>query len=89
MSRIASYPIEVPKGVEFSQQGQTLRAKGSKGELTMQLHPEVELANEDGVLKFAASGDGSTAMAGTMRALVNNMIQGVANGFEKKLSLVG
>ncbi len=89
MSRIASYPIELPKGVEFSQQGQTLYAKGAKGQLTMELHPGVELANDDGVLTFTSVIDGNTAMAGTMRALVNNMVQGVVNGFEKKLNLVG
>ncbi|MEX2500475.1 MAG: 50S ribosomal protein L6 [Wenzhouxiangellaceae bacterium] len=89
MSRIASYPIELPKGVEFSQKDQEVRVKGPKGELTMNLHPTVGLKNEDGVLSFAAEPGGTTAMAGTMRALINNMVQGVTNGFEKKLSLIG
>ncbi|MDT8450359.1 MAG: 50S ribosomal protein L6 [Wenzhouxiangellaceae bacterium] len=89
MSRIANYPIELPKGVEFSRDGETLWVKGPKGELTMNLHPTVELNNDDGVLSFAMLPGGTTAMAGTMRALVNNMVQGVTEGFEKKLALVG
>lgn len=89
MSRIASYPIELPKGVEFSQKDQEIRVKGPKGELTMNLHPSVGLKNEEGVLSFAPEPGGTTAMAGTMRALINNMVQGVTNGFEKKLSLIG
>ncbi|MDT8410023.1 MAG: 50S ribosomal protein L6 [Wenzhouxiangellaceae bacterium] len=89
MSRIAKYPIELPKSVEFSRQEQTLNAKGPKGELSMTLHPTVAMANEEGVLTFSPASDGDPAMAGTMRALVNNMIEGVTNGFEKKLSLVG
>lgn len=89
MSRIANYPIEVPKGVEFSQQGETVKVKGPGGQLEMNLHPAVELKNEDGVLSFAARPGGTTAMAGTMRALINNMVRGVTEGFEKKLSLAG
>ena len=89
MSRIASYPIELPKGVEFNQKGQEIRVKGPKGELMMNLHPSVEMKNEEGVLSFEATPGGTTAMAGTMRALINNMVQGVTDGFEKKLNLIG
>ena len=89
MSRIASYPIELPKGVEFSRKDQEIRVKGPKGELLMDLHPSVELKSEEGVLSFEAAPGGTTAMAGTMRALINNMVQGVTNGFEKKLNLIG
>jgi large subunit ribosomal protein L6 len=89
MSRIASYPIEVPKSVEFSQQGQEVRVKGPQGELFMELHPSVEMRNNDGVLSFSADAGGNTAMAGTMRALINNMVQGVTSGFEKRLALIG
>lgn len=89
MSRIASYPIELPKGVELTRQGQTVRMKGANGELQLELHPSVEMTENEGVLSFAASDDGTTAMAGTMRALVNNMVTGVSKGFEKKLTLVG
>lgn len=89
MSRIASYPIELPKGVDLSHQNDSVRVKGPKGELSMNLHPTVEMNNEDGVLHFAAREGGTAAMAGTMRALVNNMVVGVSEGFEKKLNLVG
>ena len=89
MSRIAKNPIELPKGVELKQDGATLRAKGPKGELSMQLHPTVEMSEQDGVLTFAPAQEGATAMAGTMRALVNNMVQGVSAGFERKLNLIG
>ena len=89
MSRIANYPIELPKGVEYAHEGEMLRVKGPNGELSMTPHPTVEITNDDGVLSFAAAPGGTTAMAGTMRALVNNMVHGVTEGFEKKLSLVG
>jgi len=89
MSRIASYPIQLPKGVEFSRTGQKVRVKGPRGELTMDLHPSVEMTEDDGVLSFASAPGGTTAMAGTMRALINNMVHGVTNGFEKRLSLIG
>jgi large subunit ribosomal protein L6 len=89
MSRIASYPIELPKGVEFSHQGETLSVKGPKGQLSMTPHPTVAISNDDGVLSFEARPGGTSAMAGTMRALVSNMVRGVTDGFEKRLSLVG
>ena len=89
MSRIANNPITLPKGVEFNRQEQTVRIKGPKGELSMDLHPTVEMTEEDGTLSFAIGENGTSAMAGTMRALVANMVAGVTDGFEKKLSLVG
>ncbi len=89
MSRIANNPIDLPKGVQFNQDQDTVSVKGPKGELSMSIHPTVELTNEDGQLKFAPVGKNKSAMAGTMRALVANMVEGVTNGFERKLALVG
>ncbi len=89
MSRIAKSPIEVPKGVEYSQSGSLLKVKGPKGSLEMDLHPAVAISVDDGVLNVAPHNEADMAMAGTMRALVANMIEGVSNGFEKKLNLVG
>ncbi len=89
MSRIAKSPIELPKGVEYNQAGSVLKVKGPKGSLEMDLHPAVEIKLEDGVLNVAPHKESDMAMAGTMRALLNNMIEGVTNGFEKKLTLVG
>jgi len=88
MSRIAKYPIELPKGVEFNRDGQRLSIKGPKGTLEVDLHPSVDVEQEDGSIRFKML-DSGKAMAGTMRALVNNMVTGVTEGFEKKLNLVG
>lgn len=65
--------------------------KGSKGALELSVHPSVEVVQESGELRFAArNGDQQNkAMAGTTRALVNNMVVGVSQGFERKLQLVG
>ncbi len=89
MSRIAKSPISIPSGVDFSESNGMVRVKGGKGSLEMNLHPAVTLSVEDGVVSVAAARDEDMAMAGTMRALIANMVEGVANGFERKLSLVG
>ncbi|MEE4296956.1 MAG: 50S ribosomal protein L6 [Wenzhouxiangella sp.] len=89
MSRIAKSPISIPSGVEFSESDGVVRVKGGKGSLEMTLHPAVTLTFEDGVVSIAPLRDEDMAMAGTMRALIANMVEGVANGFEKKLTLVG
>ncbi len=86
MSRIAKKPIELPKGVELSIKGREVSAKGPKGFLTVTLHDAVELTQEDNILSFAPrdSRQSSLAVTGTMRSVVNNIIEGVTNGFEKK-----
>jgi large subunit ribosomal protein L6 len=91
MSRIAKKPIEVPKGVDLSVNGREVSAKGPKGFLTVTLHDAVELKQEDNVLTFSPrdSSQSSLAVTGTMRSVVNNIIEGVVNGFEKKMQLVG
>jgi large subunit ribosomal protein L6 len=89
MSRIAKAPIELPSGVELNVKGSEVKVKGPKGQLAMHLHPNVSLEQDDKnfVMKAASSSD--APMAGTYRSLVNNMVIGVSNGFEKKLNLVG
>jgi large subunit ribosomal protein L6 len=91
MSRIAKKPIEVPSGVEFSINGREFSAKGPKGNLTGILHDAVELTREDDVITLSPRDKRQSSMAvtGTMRSVVNNIIEGVANGFEKKMQLVG
>ena len=89
MSRIANSPIELPKGVEYSESEGAVRVKGSKATLEMQLHPDVEVSLDEGVLNVRPREGGTMAMAGTMRALIANMVHGVSEGFEKKLALVG
>ncbi len=91
MSRIAKAPVELPKGVEFKQDGNIVTLKGAKGELSMELNSEVELNQEEGTLRLAPRSGSrfSTAITGTMRSILSNMAQGVSEGFEKKLELVG
>ena len=91
MSRIAKSPVELPKGVEFKQNGNVVTLKGGKGELSMELNSEVELTQEDGELKVAPRSGSRFAMAitGTMRSLLSNMAHGVSEGYERKLELGG
>jgi len=91
MSRIAKEPITLPQGVECTRDGDVVTMKGSKGALTLQLNSEVELKQEDGVLQVVPRSGSrfATAVAGTMRALLANMVRGVTEGFERKLELVG
>ena len=91
MSRIANSPIELPKGIEVTLQNQTIKLVGRQGHLEHAIHKEVSVKLTDNVLTFApqAHSRDAKALAGTTRSLVNNMLQGVTQGFEKKLSLVG
>jgi len=91
MSRIAKKPIELPNGVEFSVNGRVVSAKGPKGNLSVTLHDAVELKQEDNVVTLSPKDDrqSSLAVTGTMRSVVSNIVDGVANGFEKKMQLVG
>ena len=91
MSRIAKEPIELPKGVEFKQNGNVVTLKGGKGELSLELNSEVELKQEDNVLTLQPRSGSrfATAVAGTMRSIIANMAKGVSEGFEKKLELKG
>lgn len=91
MSRIANNPVQIPSGVEITLNGQHLSVKGGNGTLERVVNNLVEIKQEDNALKFAARSQEkkARAMAGTMRALVNNMVTGVSKGFEKKMELVG
>jgi large subunit ribosomal protein L6 len=84
-------PVPVPGGTEISLQDGVLRAKGPKGELEQAIHPFVSVSHEDGELRFepAEENQGAHAMTGTMRALVSNMVTGVNDGFERKLTIIG
>ena len=90
MSRVANNPVTVPQGVEVTL-GADISVKGPLGAIKQAMSSDVSVVLKDGVLSFAPTGDSiqSNAMAGTMRALVNNMVHGVSKGFEKKLNLVG
>ena len=91
MSRVAKNPIAVPSGVNVSISGDELSAKGPQGQMAMNLHNSVKVEQDGNELKVAPKNEGkaSWAMAGTMRALVSNIVTGVSAGFEKKLQLVG
>ena len=91
MSRIANAPVEIPAGVEVSLNGAEVSIKGTKGTLSRSIHSYVEVTQEGTALKSSARNNAkqSVAQAGTTRALLNNMVVGVTQGFEKKLTLVG
>ena len=89
MSRVANKPVTIPKGVEINLNGQQVSVKGAKGAMQLDLHPTVGIEQNDGELKITAGTDDARAMAGTMRSLLNNIVIGVSQGFEKKLTLVG
>lgn len=91
MSRIANAPITVPAGVEVKLGSDKISVKGSNGSLETSLHNLVEIKQDGSTLTFAARDGGKPAhaMSGTMRALVNNMVVGVTQGFEKRLQLNG
>jgi large subunit ribosomal protein L6 len=91
MSRVAKVPVDLPQGVEFNQSGNSVSIKGSKGALSIELNPEVELAQKDNTITVKARSGSrfAIAIAGTTRALLANMVRGVSNGFEKRLELRG
>ena len=89
MSRVSKNPIELPKGVDINIADSRVDVKGPKGTLSLQLHPTVSLEQEDNQIRVKWDTQKDLAMAGTFRALVNNMVTGVSEGFQKKLTLVG
>lgn len=89
MSRVANTPVVVPDGVEVKLRGRELAVTGSLGELRMTIDAGVEVSQEGQELRFSSVSRDSTAMSGTTRSLVNNMVIGVTAGFEKKLQLDG
>lgn len=91
MSRIAKNPVTLPAGVELKIAGQSVNVKGAKGQLSFDVHPSVEINQAEAGLTFSPR-DGSKqalALSGTSRALINNMVVGVSNGFQKTLLLQG
>ena len=91
MSRVAKYPVPLPKGVEVSIASGQISIKGPLGTIARAADPNVEVKKDGEQLLFKALGNSNhaNAMSGTMRALVANMVTGVTKGFEKRLALVG
>jgi ribosomal protein L6, bacterial type len=91
MSRVAKNPINVPDNVEFNIVDNIVKVKGKKGDLEFNLPSSISIDNKENVLtvKYNEDDQQSVALAGTTRSIVNNMIIGVSEGFEKKLELIG
>lgn len=91
MSRIGKMPVAVPAGVTIDFSGQDLSVKGPKGQLKLSLAPEVELVRDNGTLTINPKDESNRthALWGLTRTLVNNMVTGVSNGFEKTLEIEG
>ena len=91
MSRVGKSPVAVPQGVDVAIKEDQISVKGAGGQLSLAQNSLVKVSNEGGKLTFAPADESreANAMSGTMRQLVNNMVNGVTKGFEKKLNLVG
>jgi len=91
MARAEKNPVEIPSGVDININGQDVTVKGSKGTLAQTIHDTVDVSKDDNLVKFKPRGKdkASQAQTGTARALIRNMILGVSDGFEKKLTLIG
>ena len=91
MSRVAKAPVVVPAGVTITLSGQDIKIKGPMGELSHTIHSDVVVSQEEDnlITNIVADVKGAWAQAGTVRSLINNMVEGVSKGFEKKLLLNG
>ena len=91
MSRVAKYPVQLPKGVEATLGATEISIKGPLGTLKQFMLPAVSVEQDGDKLqcKAIAGAPNGGAMSGTMRSLLNNMVAGVTKGFEKKLTLIG
>ncbi len=91
MSRIGKKPISIPEGVEVQKEGEKIKVKGSKGELERAVNPEIRVEIKENRISVIPQGETkkTKALWGLNRALIANMVQGVTNGFEKKLEIEG
>jgi large subunit ribosomal protein L6 len=91
MSRVAKAPVAIPAGVTITLSGQDIKVKGPIGELSHTIHSDVVVSQEENsiITTIVADVKGAWAQAGTVRSLINNMVEGVSKGFEKKLLLNG
>jgi large subunit ribosomal protein L6 len=91
MSRIGKKPVPVPNGVTVTLTGNTISVKGPKGELSRKLHPDMQIAVEDGTVNVTRPSDEQNhrALHGLTRSLIANMVEGVTNGYRKQLEITG
>ncbi|MDQ0247635.1 large subunit ribosomal protein L6 [Bacillus fengqiuensis] len=91
MSRVGKKPLEIPAGVTFTNNDNTVTVKGPKGELTRTFHPDMEIKVEDNVINVSRPSDQKEhrALHGTTRSVLGNMVEGVTKGFERGLELIG
>jgi large subunit ribosomal protein L6 len=89
MSRVAKKPVALPKGVDCQIQAGAVTVKGPKGTLKVAAPAGIDVVNANGEVQVKAKDQNDNKMAGTLRALINNMVKGVSEGYSKKLELVG
>lgn len=91
MSRIGKLPVAVPAGVEIKLDGQTLKAKGPQGELTLNVHPDMKVTVDGGEVRVERPSEAQRhkALHGLTRTLVHNTLEGVAKGYSKTLEIQG
>lgn len=91
MSRIGKLPIQIPTGVTVTVKDDVVTVKGPKGELSQAVNPVISIAMENGVIQLSRPNDDkdNRALHGLYRALINNMVVGVSEGYKKELELVG
>jgi large subunit ribosomal protein L6 len=91
MSRIGKHPVAVPNGVTVTLEGNTLKVKGPRGELTRTFHPDMKLTVKDGNVTVERPSEDAKhkALHGLSRTLVSNMVEGVTKGYQKQLDIVG
>jgi large subunit ribosomal protein L6 len=91
MSRVGNAPIELPAGVEVAARDGVIAVKGPKGELSERIDARITMSVDDGVVTFARADEerDTRALHGLSRALVNNMVVGVSEGFQRELELIG
>lgn len=91
MSRVGKKPIELPQGVSLTNNNNTVTVKGPKGELTRTFNQDMDIKVEENVITITRPSDAKEhrALHGTTRAVIANMVEGVSNGFQRNLELIG
>ena len=91
MSRIGKNPIKIPEAVNYNESNNNVSVTGPKGTLVFKFHKDINISNENGLLNVSRRSDSKEdkALHGTSRQFLNNMIQGVSEGFEKELEIIG